>query len=225
MNPRSYGGEAAVPTVSRAAIRFALGAELAVLGGLALWPPLRTRTQSRLAAIGEGVAAAAGIASLLAGSASLSTDEVVKGAAATFRSVRADLLEPKHLSSNEPSAAAYALSSSAKIGSVDVRRAPAAAPPLAASSAPMRCPRGARAASVGNLALYRVCAELAMNAPPILRMPSVWPGWPRLLVRRSTLAPDRLNRSGALTDRTRTLVRLAPSRAGLPFAQLARPAS
>jgi hypothetical protein len=63
LDARACGGEASVPSASRAAIRLSLGAELAVLGVLALWPPLRLRVQSRLAVISEG-AISEGVAAL-----------------------------------------------------------------------------------------------------------------------------------------------------------------
>lgn len=44
----------------RGLIRLVLGAELLLLGTLALWPKLREVVQSRLASMGEGVATAAG---------------------------------------------------------------------------------------------------------------------------------------------------------------------
>jgi hypothetical protein len=146
----------------RATMAFILVAELAILGSLALWPRLRTTVQSKLASMGEGVAAASALSVLIG---SLGTAELIARAESTFRAVRCDQLERHHLDTNEPAAEAYTRSFNAPLGSVDVRaravthargpRANARAPP----SRPLRLWRmpGSRCARTG----FAAC-----DAPP-----------------------------------------------------------
>lgn len=103
-------------TPVQAASRALLGVEYIVLGGLALWPRLRTVVQAKLASMGEGVAAAAGISELLGGAP---TDELVALAQATVRSVRLDQLSIQHLDVRQPAADAYMVSTVAHIGAID----------------------------------------------------------------------------------------------------------
>jgi hypothetical protein len=103
---------------ARVATRFILCTECALLGGLALWPGLRASVQARLASMGEGVAAAAGIAELMGGSTS---KELIAHAERTLRSVRLDLVRPEHFDRSNPPRIAYAVSAAAQLGSIDVR--------------------------------------------------------------------------------------------------------
>jgi hypothetical protein len=138
-----------------AGVRFAVGFELLALGALSLWPRLREAVQTRLASLGEGVSAAAGIAAAI--SAVDRPEVILARARSTFRSVWIDALSPHHFENNAPADEAYALSrtfennapadeayalsrtfennapadeayalsSAAPLGSVDVRAAPA----------------------------------------------------------------------------------------------------
>jgi hypothetical protein len=79
-----------------------LTAELLLLACLALWRPLRATVHAVLARRGEGVSAAAGIAELLDVQAS---GAILRIAAASFRAVRADRLERRHMDVAERPAA------------------------------------------------------------------------------------------------------------------------
>jgi hypothetical protein len=175
----SYGPETNLAPTTRAAIRFALGLELVVLGGLALWPRLRTAVQFKFASIGEGVAAAAGIAAWL-GADGHSDAQIFSRAVDTFRSVRCDQLQPHHLDTNEPAAEAYALWSGAQLGSVDVRAARAAHAPARAacrmevrSASPVRPSPRAVLRPVATLAtaISPSLAEHPFAVRPIARLP------------------------------------------------------
>jgi hypothetical protein len=99
--------------------------ELLVLGALALWPGLRVFVQARLASLGEGSAAAAGIGALMV--SGRDSAELLDLGQATFRSVRIDRLLPDHLrvepATNSRNSGAFLLSTPAPFGSIDVRRA------------------------------------------------------------------------------------------------------
>jgi hypothetical protein len=107
---------------ARATLRIVLGVEMIILGLLGLWPGLRVHAQSRLASMGEGVAAAAGIAALIVGCESVTLTEIARD---TFRSVRLDKLQPHHLRTalRDGGKSTYALSTPAQLGSIDVRAA------------------------------------------------------------------------------------------------------
>lgn len=102
---------------ARAAMAFILTAELIILGSLALWPRLRMTVQSKLASMGEGIATASALSELIG---SIETVELIATAERTFRAVRGDQLRPHHLDTNKPAAEAYAISTDAPLGSVDV---------------------------------------------------------------------------------------------------------
>lgn len=103
---------------TRAAARLIMSAECVVLGCLAFWPGLRTTVQARLASIGEGVAAAGGISELFGGS---SSKHLIAQSERTLRSVRLDLVRPEHFDRFQLPRDAYAVSTAAQIGSIDVR--------------------------------------------------------------------------------------------------------
>jgi hypothetical protein len=109
--------EASTPIAGQAsAIRAALGVECVVLGYLARWPRLRTYVQARLVSMGEGVAAAAGIAEMLAYTP---PSLLIADTKRTLRSVRLDKLQQHHLDVSCSSHAAYAISAPAQLGSID----------------------------------------------------------------------------------------------------------
>jgi hypothetical protein len=118
--------EAEYSVADRVAIRFSLAFEMLVLSVLALWPGMRGFVQSRFAARGEGIVAAAGISELIG---SCPTAELLARAERTFRSVRLDQLERHHLDSNKPAIEAYAISTRTALGSIDVRAHRTARPP------------------------------------------------------------------------------------------------
>jgi hypothetical protein len=64
------------------------------LGCSSFWEPLRTRVQEKLASIGEGISAAAGIAELIGG---VPPDEVLARARQTFRALPVAALTLEHL--------------------------------------------------------------------------------------------------------------------------------
>lgn len=98
----------------------AIGVELVLLGVIMLWTRLRVRIHDALASMSEGVATAAGLAAILAG-AHADMQALAALSRKTFRSVRMDELEQHVLDTNQPTTAAYAASSPAKLGSIDVR--------------------------------------------------------------------------------------------------------
>jgi hypothetical protein len=108
--------EAELPSHDRLAIRALISLELFGLGCLALWRRLRAVVQSRLASMGAGVAAAAGISELLGYAP---TKDLIEFAQLTLRSVRLDQVEMRHLETFRSPSEAYALSTPATLGSID----------------------------------------------------------------------------------------------------------
>jgi hypothetical protein len=103
---------------------FATSVLLLGTGCLSRWKPLRTSAQALLASMGEGVAAAAGIAEMIG---AVPTKMLIAYSEETLRSVRLDLVQPAHLACNEApgplpfSSHAFSLSTAAPLGSIDVR--------------------------------------------------------------------------------------------------------
>jgi hypothetical protein len=92
--------EAAIAPAARGAMRVLMALELVALGALALWPGLRVFVQARLASLGEGSAAAAGIGALSV--FGRKSAQLLDLGQATFRSVRIDRLLPGQGTPNVP---------------------------------------------------------------------------------------------------------------------------
>jgi hypothetical protein len=130
---------------ARAAARFLLGGQCVLLGCLSFWSKLRITVHAKLASLGEGVAAAAGIAELLG---YFPIKKLIGQAERTLRSVRLDLVRQSHFDPLSSAHAAFAASMPARLGSIDVRCAAA------------RC--GAARLAV----LLRSCRSLFSPCPP-----------------------------------------------------------
>jgi hypothetical protein len=129
---RSAGGRRGGSRRAFILFYFATGALILLLGCLSRWTPLRTSVQAWLTSMGEGVAAAAGIAELIG---AMPTKAIVGRAEDTLRAVRLDAVSPRHLGLEHCSThEAYALSTPAPLGSIDVR-----APRAGAARAPRAC--------------------------------------------------------------------------------------
>jgi hypothetical protein len=127
---------------SRGIVGLVLGVELLVLGLLSLWPALRASVQSRLASMGEGVAAAAGVAAIIGTD---QTDALLELAKATFRSVAADRLDRRLLDTNRPAAEVFVVSKPVLLGEIDVRARACAGGGRRGRAARARGRRGAHA--------------------------------------------------------------------------------